>query len=181
MFKEQYEKLVAKFGKGRVMIGAVIIGLLVIGVLSKGVGQRANDSAAERAIEAATGGKVDVDSESGEVTVKTDQGTWSTSDKLPANWPSDVPVYPGAKVTASVAGAGDQANGSYASLESSDTVAAVIAWYKKEVPGAGWTVETDAMVSGSLMLSATKSERALSVTVTAEDGNVAIGLVVANK
>jgi len=159
------------------IVGVVVAILLVAGVVSR----LTQKSATERAIEAVTGNNADVNVDGDDVTVKTDQGTWSTSDKLPSNWPSDVPVYPGAKVTASVAGAGDQANGNYASLESSDAVAAVIAWYKKEVPGAGWTVETDAMISGSLMLSATKGERALSVTVTDEDGKVAIGLVVADK
>jgi hypothetical protein len=181
MFKEQYGKLVARFGKRNVTIGAVIIGVIVLGLVANGVGRRAGDDAAERAIEAATGGKVHVDSNGNEVTVKTDQGTWTTANKLPDDFPSDVPVYAGAKVTGSVAAAGTAAGSHYVGLETTDALATVIAWYRSEVKAKGWTVVTDATVNGGLILSATKDSRALSVTVTGEEGKVVIGLAVANQ
>lgn len=184
MFKEQYEKLVAKFGKTKVMIGGVVIALLLIGWLSGSanrMGGRVDNRIVEKAIENATGGKVKVDGNGNDVTVKTEQGTWSTSDKLPAGFPTDVPVYPNAKVQGSVASAGQDGSGNYVGLQTTDALADVIAWYKKEIVAKGWTVTTDAMVNGSLMMSATKDSRALSATVTGEDGTVTIALVVARQ
>lgn len=162
--------------KTLVIVGVVVV-LVVAGAASRFLGK----SAAERAIEAATGEDADVDVNGNDVTVKTDQGTWSTSDKLPADFPSDVPIYPGATVQGSVASAGQDNTGHYAGLETTDALDDVIAWYKKEVKAGGWTVATDAMVNGSLILSATKDSRGLSVTVTKEGDKVVIGLVVANQ
>lgn len=158
-------------------IAGVVAVLVVAGAASQWLGK----SATERAIEAATGGNADVDVSDNNVTVKTDQGTWSTSDKLPADFPTDVPVYPGAKVQGSVASAGQDNTGHYAGLETTDALDDVIAWYKKEVKSAGWTIVTDATVNGSLILSATKDSRGLSVTVTKEGDKVVVGLVVANQ
>lgn len=173
--------LVAKYGKKNVTVGAVVIGVIVLGLIGNAFSKSASENAAERAIEAATGGRVDIDSDGDEVTVKTDQGTYTTTDKLPSDFPSDVPVYAGAKILGSVASAGASEGGYFVTMETSASLNDVIAWYRNEVKGKGWTVVTDANINGSLMLSATKDSRALSVTVTEEDGKTAIGLAVANQ
>lgn len=180
MFKEQYEKLVAKYGKQKVMIVAVIVGLVVLGLIGRGASRNAGEEAAERIIENMTGGQVDIDADGDEVTVKTDQGTYTTADKLPADFPSDVPVYAGAKVVGSVTADGAQ-GGMYVGLETTAAVDDVIAWYRSEVKARGWTVQTDATVSGSLILSATKDTRVLSVGIAQDDGTVSITLTVASQ
>ena len=163
--------------KTYIIVGVVVVVLVVVGAASRYLGR----SAAERAIEQATGGKAQVNTDNGTVTVKTDQGTWSTSDKLPADFPTDVPIYPGAKVQASVAGAQGQTGSHYAALETTDALGTVIAWYKKEIVAQGWTVASDATIQGNLIMGATKDTRELSVTVTGDQGKVTVGLVVANK
>lgn len=163
--------------KTMMVVGAVVVVLVLAGVANR----LFNKSAAERVIESATGGKVNVDSNSGDVTVKTDQGTWSTSSKLPSDFPKDVPVYPGATVESSVAANQEQGGGQYVGLQTTDALDAVVAWYKKEVAAQGWKIETDATVQGNLILGASKDTRELSLTVASSDGKVTISLVVAKK
>lgn len=56
--------------------------------------------AEESAVEAASGGDVKVSS--GGVTVTTDKGTVAMDNKLPADWPADLPAYPGATIKAAM-------------------------------------------------------------------------------
>lgn len=184
MFNEQYAKLVAKFGKRNVLIGAAVVAVIVLGWIANGVGgSLMSDDAAERAIEAATGGRVDVDADGGTYTVKTDDGTWSTSDKLPSDWPSDAPLYPGADVQGSVAAAGGdtQGVGQYVGLLSSDSAQQVAAWYKSELAAKGWTVGTDITTPQGSMIGADKGGRTVAVTITSQDGKTAIGVTIATK
>jgi hypothetical protein len=180
MFKEMYGKLTAKFGKRNVIIAMVVVGVLVLGGITRSIEHRVGNSLAERAIEASTGGKVNVDSDNGSVTVKTDQGTWSTSDKLPSDWPTDVPVYPGATVQGSVAAQGQTA-GHYVGLVTSDDAAKAIAWYKGELAAKGWKVTAEVNTAQGNMLSAEKDSRNLVVVVSAQDGKTTISLTVATK
>lgn len=166
-------------GKKKLLIAVVLV--VVIGGIASAASRWMGESAAERAIRAATGGAADVDVRNGDVTVKTADGTWTTSEKLPDGFPTDVPLYPGAKVKASVAGAGQQGGGHYVTLESSASIADIGAWYKKEVVAQGWAIETDATVSGSVMIGAKKDTRNLVVTITGDGDTVAIGLVVAQQ
>ncbi|MEK7638185.1 MAG: hypothetical protein AAB375_02050 [Patescibacteria group bacterium] len=157
--------------------GVVVAVLVVAGAANRFLGK----SAAERAIEAATGGNADVNSDDGDVTVKTDDGTWSTSAKLPADFPNDVPLYPGAIVQGSVASAQQQGGGHYAGLEITDSIDKVMSWYKSEVPAKGWKVNASYEVDGGLMLGGTKDTRELVVTISKDGDKVAIGLVVTQK
>jgi len=160
--------------KKLIIIGAVVVVLVVAGAASRFLGK----SAAERAIEQATGGNAEVNSEDGTVTVKTDQGTYSTGDKLPSDFPADVPLYPGAKVQGSVAAAGQTGGGHYVGLVTSDSLDAVAAWYKSHVVSEGWTVASDATINGTVILGATKDNRNLAVTITSSNGQVSVGLAV---
>ena len=159
------------------IIGVVVAVLVVAGAANRFLGK----SAAEKAIEAATGGNVDVGSNGEDVTIKTDQGTWSSSDKLPADFPTDVPLYPDAKVQGSVASAQQQASGHYAGLETTDSIDKVVSWYKSEVPAEGWKVSVSYEVDGGLMIGGSKDTRDLVVTISKDGDKVAIGLVVTQK
>ncbi len=159
------------------IIGVIVAVLVVGGALNRWMGK----SAAERAIEAATGGSVDVDRDGDTVTVKTQDGTITGGNTMPENFPSDVPVYPGADVQGSYSIDGANGKGHTVGLQTNDSLADVTAWYRREVAAKGWTVVGDATYNGSLVLSATKDSRGLNVSVSEEDGTVTIGLVVANQ
>jgi len=159
------------------IIGVVVAVLLIGGVVNRMAGK----SAAERAIEAATGGSVDIDGDGDDVTIKTADGTYTGGNKMPDDFPSDVPVYPDADVQGSYSLNGASGQGFTVGLSSDDPLADVIAWYKREVAAKGWTIVADANYNGSLVLSATKDARGLNVSVSEDDGKVTIGLVVANQ
>ncbi|MEK7174494.1 MAG: hypothetical protein AAB759_02445 [Patescibacteria group bacterium] len=164
--------------KKMMTIAGIIIAVVVIG----GVASRfAGKSASERTLESLTGGKVNVDSGSGEVTVKTDEGTWVGSNKLPADFPSDVPLYPGAKVQSSVSAAQEQGGGNYVGLETSDAAASVASWYKAEIVANGWKVTLNMDASGSSLLGGSKDNRELMVTVSEDGGKTTIGIAVSQK
>ena len=93
------------------------------------------EKAAEKAVEGATGGKVDLNSSSGGITIKDEKngavvqaGTGAT---VPKDWPSSVPVYPGATVQAAMS----TPNGKTLNLMTSDSPDKVVAFYKGKLPG----------------------------------------------
>ncbi len=113
--------------------------------------------------------------------MKTDQGTFSSSNKLPADFPSDVPLYPGAKVQSSVSSAQAQGGGHYVGLETNDAVASVAGWYKTEIVAKGWKVTLSMDADGSSLLGGSKDDRELMVTVSGEGGKTTIGIAVSQK
>lgn len=159
--------------KTKMIVGGVIALVVVAAVANKIFGK----SDAERVIESATGGNADVNS-NGDVTVKTDQGTFSSSDKLPADFPTDVPIYPGSKVQASVAATQTQGGGNYVGLVSTDSADKVASWYKTELAAKGWKVSTSFQGQGGTMIGGTKDKRNVAVTIAEDSGNTAISLVV---
>lgn len=94
--------------------------------------QKVTESAIEHVIEQKTGGDVQIDSNNGALTVKSDKGTVafnSGGGKVPEDWPSDVPLYPGGKVTMSMSSAGQHV----LSLETADTPDQAVAFYKSKL------------------------------------------------
>ena len=85
-----------------IIVVAVVVlgglGMLVRGMFSRNIAE----NMAENAIERATGGKVDVDYDGDDtVTYKSDEGSFQAGENvsLPSDWPSDVPVMSGAKIS----------------------------------------------------------------------------------
>ncbi|QQS26894.1 hypothetical protein IPM44_04255 [bacterium] len=81
--------------------------------------------------------KIKVDEKSGsiEVTTQDGQGTFSSKAELPKNYPSDIPVYPGATVVYSVVKEGE---GSNVTLQSADDVQKITAYYEEQLATQGW-------------------------------------------
>lgn len=74
---------------------------------------------------------------------KTDAPPYA-ADKLPADWPDDVPVYEGAKVLQVITGV-DTPSGkqSGATFEATAAFPDVIASYKEKLPADGWQLQAD--------------------------------------
>jgi hypothetical protein len=160
-----------------ITIGVVVVALLVIGGIQRAVSRRAGSDLANRIIEQTTGGKVNVDSNGGTVTVKTEQGTVTTSDKLPDGFPTDVPLYPGAKVTGSVAGVQDQKNGAYVGMESADAFAKVRDYYKTELVAKGWKIDLSSEQGGTMAIfGASKGTVKLTLTISQESEKTVIAI-----
>ena len=96
--------------------------------------------ATEKAIEKSTGAKnVDLGSSGGSVDIDDGNGTRLVSGnavKLPSDWPSYLPAYPGAKIMTSVTNAQRQEN--TASMLTTDSPDKVMAFYKASLTSASF-------------------------------------------
>ncbi len=167
----------------------VVVVLLVLGLLgllavkivfssvSRVVNNKAGETIAEKMIEKATGGKADVDINGNEVSVKTKEGTFTTGNKLPDDWPSDVPVYPGSTVTYSGSSNPQTGQSGVAAVfTSKDGGDKVVAYYKRELVSQGWTIDATQESGGYTIMSATKESRNLALTIVESDGTTTISI-----
>ena len=94
---------------------------------------------------------------------KVEFGTGSSA-KLPA----DIPLYPGAKVTASFSGQGKDGSGGMVSFTTTDTPDAVVAFYKQKAEAAGMaqTMNMDMNGTKSYVAANDKDKRSLAITAT---------------
>lgn len=168
-------------------------------------GGNPQEVAIEKAIEeqaAAEGRNVDVDIDGGRFSVETEDGSYvadgesvemtakdgqfkmALGDKatVPADFPKDVPVYPGAKVTMSMSDA--ESSSMSLQLETPDSVDRVAEFLKSELPAQGWTNDTEIKTGGDspmqmlgykkdnrtvqFMIQGTGTATQLSVTIASE-------------
>lgn len=117
---------------------ALVIGVLASGSAAMGcdlitekITQKVTEKAIERTIEEKTGGEVQVNE--GSLSFKNDKGTveLGAAAKVPDSWPKDVPLYPGAKVTAAMSNDAQHVLG----LETSDSLEQALAFYKDKLSG----------------------------------------------
>jgi hypothetical protein len=95
---------------------------------------------------------------------------------IPEGFPSDVPVYPGAKPGSSMTMPG---LGVFATFESSDAVAKIVEHYRSELTKAGWSV-TDSADGGGI--DATKSDRSVQMRARqSEQGGTEIAVNVSGR
>lgn len=132
---------------------------------------------AEDAIEKQMGGDADVDiGNNGAMRVTTDEGTMEIGgQEVPANWPSDAPVYPKAEVTYSAMNNAQEGEPEAALiLATTDSVAEVKTFYMAQIAANGWTMENEVDAGGMSILAAKKGNRILSVSITGAEGQTAI-------
>ena len=169
-----------------VVIVVVLVIMSVVGSLIAGyIAKNAGGKIAETILSKATNSAVSVNTDSGSVTVKGEDGTTTTfSTKLASGFPSDIPVYAGSTVRASAAGTTDSDNvGNYASLSTTDSMEKVQAFYDAELTANGWTKEDSITLGTIIPYIASKGDRKLAVTLTPYDkeGQVLISLVETKK
>ncbi len=158
--------------------------LVTMSLLLIGCGQNIAERAMERAIEEKAGedAHVDIDVNSESMTFETDEGTATLNvDELPENWPSDVPVYP--ETAINMASAIHDADGSplfSLLLTSKDAVAEIKAFYQRELPANGWSMDARVTMDagGVTMIGATKGDQRLSIMIgeTGEEATITIGV-----
>ncbi|MDI6778451.1 MAG: hypothetical protein QMD77_04670 [Patescibacteria group bacterium] len=145
--------------------------------VSQKIGQKIGENMLEKAIEQGTGGKADVSADGNSVNVKTESGTFSASEtgniKLPSDFPSDVFVYGGAKITLATSTPANPADGTKASYmvgyEVNQSLNDVANKYRDEMTKNGWTKETEANY-GAMMINFKKGTRETLVTISDSHG-----------
>lgn len=135
--------------------------------------------AVEKTIEVQTGGKVDIDAKGGSVKFKDEKtgavAEWGASAKLPGDWPSDVPVYPGAKILAAMTANG----GRSLTLQSPDAPDKIAEYYKSKL--GTFKKESELDMGAAKMVAFTSGKRTVGVTVTGSNDETSILLTVATR
>lgn len=100
------------------------------------------------------------------------------SGQIPDTFPKDFPVYPGAKVTSSLAGAqAGKNNGFWLTLSTPDSVDKVTSFYKTQLAANGWTVESTFTANNTLTESVTKTGWSGSLAVTSENNQTQMVII----
>lgn len=87
------------------------------------------------------------------------------------NLPAFAPVYPGAKVTANMSGTGNNGTGGTIVLETSASVADVVAFYKQKSAAAGFGETMNMNTGGTTMFTAGSSDKKKTIAVIASTSN----------
>ena len=119
----------------------------------------------------------------GTITVTGKDGKTATmsfnENKVPGDYPKDVPIYSPAKVV--MAQSNPDKNARQLLLESSDGADKIIAFYKSELENHGWKTEASVGAGALTMYTATKDQRELTVQITDSGNKRGVMQVMADK
>lgn len=154
------------------MIAGTLFTRSVTNKLKTDFAEKGVESLIENQIEKETGKKVDIDTdtENGKFEIKDDEGSsfsFGSESKLPDDFPTDVPVYSGAKV-ASSSRINDSKSGELSFLvvlSTPDDAKKVMAFYNDKLKGNGWAIEATYDSTYGSSVTASKSERSLAVYI----------------
>jgi hypothetical protein len=130
--------------------------------------ERIAEEAIEEAIEAETGAQVDIDAEGNEVTIRGPEGAelqmaGGDAIELPDDFPSAVPLYPGA-VPVSFLRLGSE--GIQATFQTEATASTVQNWYQEQLTDQGWEVQMNTTTPEGSMLMTEREGNTLVISVS---------------
>jgi hypothetical protein len=99
--------------------------------------------------------------------------------KLPGDYPKDVPIYSPSKVL--MAQSASDKNAHSLMLESPDAADKIVDFYKKGLDSNGWKTESTTAIAQLTMLTATKDQRELTLQITDSGAQRGIMQVLADK
>ncbi len=123
------------------LVVVVLVSLLVFSGCSKAA-EEASEKAAEEAVKKETGKDVDIEYDQDKVKIETEEGKAEIEKtaEIPKEFPSDYPIYPGAKLD-SVVKIEEQGQKAYQLVfKSGDSVTEIFAYYKKAFPEKGYKI-----------------------------------------
>lgn len=166
-----------------IVVVIILLALIAGGFVIRKIMSAVGGVVAEKALEGATGGKVDING--GKVTIKGENGGTVTygDTSLPADWPSDAPVYPGAKITFSGSSSAnaDGKTAATVALTTSDSSDKVSSYYKDQIAAKGWTIKGTAQAQGTTSISAEKDTRQLIIIIGASENLTSISISTGTK
>jgi len=158
--------------KRTVMSLALVTCLALLALTATGC-QMIAQKATESAIQGATGGAVNVKGDS--VTIKDKDGaeaTISNETKIPAGFPSEVPLRDDGNVKAVITSQASGGGTSYmVSIQFKVPQSEVLDWYKTELEKGGWTIGSTVNTGDGGMVSAEKGDLTLNVVTGSENSD----------
>ncbi len=155
---------------------AIVIVILVAWSALRSISGFMGRTMVEKVMERAAGDDADVNVKSdGSMDITTKDGTYSMKKGAPKDWPTDVPAYANATVTysASTNQAEDKA-GMALILMTSDTTAQVQAFYEAQLKSSGWNITNTMQGGGTVIMTAEKDSRQLSLAIAESNGQTGI-------
>ncbi len=157
----------------RFFIAAIAAGAFAASLALSGCGKSASENAAELAVRAASGGKVDIRGDKSQMTIQTDQGVMKASSggnlTVPADFPTDVHLPSAAYTISNVVQMGPTV---IITLHSSSSLTMLYAEYDTRMKSAGWKEAMAVQSSQSeSMLNFQKDNRIVTVTLAAKSGS----------
>lgn len=158
----------------------VIIGIL-IGVAGQLIFSKIGLNFMKKGIEQKTG--ITMDTAGKSMTIK-DSKTGAEVNiggegKIPTGFPTDFPLYPGAKIEGNISGVESQAGkGFWLMLSSTDDAAKVTAYYETNLPKNGWTVGSTMNIGPSSTWEVTKGDIGGTVIVGADEKTSGTSIVI---
>lgn len=167
--------------KTRRTVVLALIGLLLAGLIFRAVGfsgssrhSRSGSGLTGRILSTVTGRKVDIDKDGGSLSF----GGVTIGNKIPKDFPKDVPVYGDAEVVSFIGGAKDKEYSATAMLSTADPHAKVVEFYEKNLRSKGWEVETSYLGEMAIISFKKASGWNGSVTVLPSENETGISLTV---
>lgn len=160
------------------VIVAAVVALLVVWSILKTMSGFMGRKMVESLIEHSVTEEADVDMNSdGTINIETKEGSFSTGNAIPKEWPTDVPAYDGAEVTYSAsASPAEGKSGMALILATNDAAEDVRSFYDAKLKLEGWTLTNTLQGGGSIVITAEKDGRQLSVIMNEADGKTGITL-----
>ena len=154
--------------------------ILVLAGCGKSVSQKASEKAAEKMIEAQSGGKADVDISGQNMKVETDQGKWETGEnvKLPSDFPKDVYIIDG---TIKMAISDQATGGQTISIETNKSVSEVSSTYQEKLKSDGWKITGTMNFGEASNVIAEKDNRTVTVAINKSDDKTTVTIGVGKK
>jgi len=152
----------------------ILLGIMVLAAALVLSGcKSAEEKAAEKLIESGTNGQADVDIGTNSVKINTNAGSYQAGGNvtLPSGFPDDVYRISG---TLTAAFATTDTEGYTISIETSKSMAEAKNLYDQELVSDGWTVTSSMALQDTIVVTATKDNRFVSVTISTIDSQVTV-------
>jgi len=162
------------------LLPVLALAILTLAGCGKSISQKASELAAEKMIEAQSGGKANADINGNNVKVETEQGKFESGEnvKLPSDFPTDVYIIDG---TIKVAVTGQAGESQTVSIETDKSVEEASAAYQEKLKSAGWKITGTMNFGGSATVVAEKDNRSVSVVIGRSDDKTTVTVGVAEK
>lgn len=158
-----------------IIVGGVVLILVIVSALQAMSGM-VSRKVVENAMERASNGTADVDMNAdGTMKITTKDGEFQTGNSIPEEWPKDIAVYAGASITYSaMTNPLDNKAGMALVLLTDDTAAEVKTFYETTLKANGWTITNTMQGGGTVIMTAEKDDRKLSLAIAESQDHTGI-------
>jgi len=185
--KEEKEEPKKKSNKLLIILLSVLAVLVLVGlaawVLWRSLGGKISSKFLSLFLSKTAGENVKVENDGKKISFdgKGGQFSYSAEGKLPDGFPSDFPIYPGAKLTSSWTTTGEDSKGISVVWETTDSVTQVKLFYKDKLTAGGWKIDNELAQETMQTISFEKDKTSGFVGLAESNGKLTISVTLGIK